>query len=65
LGFTLAEDSEYGMVFSNGVYSIDVEADRNYHPSLSMSLQLFTSPNSYQAEYARQEQEFLGKLLKK
>jgi len=39
LGFKLVSDADYAMTFSNGDYSIDIATERNYHPSVLMSLQ--------------------------
>lgn len=38
LGFKLVSDADYAMTFSNGDYSIDIATERNYHPSVLMSL---------------------------
>jgi hypothetical protein len=38
LGLAPVNDSDYGVSYSDGAYSIDVATERYYHPSVSMSL---------------------------
>jgi hypothetical protein len=38
LGFASVSDADYSTSLSNGDYSIDIAVEKNYHPSLSMSL---------------------------
>ena len=38
IGYLRTFDSDYGVSFSNGRYSIKLSTERYYHPSISMSL---------------------------
>jgi hypothetical protein len=38
LGLAATKDSDYGVSYSNGAYSVDVATERYYHPSVLMSL---------------------------
>ena len=38
MGYSKTFDSDYGVRFSNGRYTIELSIERYYHPSISMSL---------------------------